>query len=190
MHYSIDEEDELEDKEELLDEEEILDEDGTGLARDYVNVRSGKNGAHLYGHLRYRDSLGCFASPIRNPNREMEILVDRKIKQFEKEYQKKIDLPFNEKVLLLRLVDDFKNTRGPDARLVSQFPRLPYHLVLKCYPWKRSMFSQFISRMIIKEGLVIKVKHGHKLYLRITKKGLDKVFRFWEEYPGESWHMP
>jgi len=53
----------------------------------------------------------------------------------------------------------------------------------------RSAFSQFIKKMVNKD-LIKKIKHGKKTLSQNHKEGLDKVFRFWEEYPSESWHEP
>jgi len=148
-----------------------------------------------YVHLRYRDNLGRFASPVTDPERKQDIEMDRKIDKFLRNCQKKIELPYNEKILLLRLVDDFSDKdkildkNGFINPKVFHFKRISYHQVLLDHPLKKSAFSNFISRMIL-EGLVIKIRHGKKLYLKITEKGLDKVFRFWEEYHGESWRMP
>ncbi len=147
------------------------------------------------GYLTYRDSLGRFASPNQSPERLKEIEADCKIRKFLREYKKKIQLGYNEKILLLRLVDDFRDRdkildkHGFLNPKVNHFKRLPYHQVLMDHPMKRSAFSQFINRMVDK-GLIRKIKHGKKLYLKITKDGLDRVYRFWEEYSGESWRMP
>lgn len=155
----------------------------------------------IYAHLRYRDNLGRFASLDTDPEHKLDIKANRKLDEFLRNYKKKIELSYNVKILLLRLVDDFRNQEqfykdtGLYIPSISYFKRLHYHQVFldfsnnHHYHLGRSAFNQFISRMV-KEGLVVKIKHGHKLYLRITQKGLDKVFAFWEEYPGESWREP
>jgi len=187
-----DEDDFSEDDEEWDDE--ICDEDD-----ELTSEMSEERGGYVY--LRYRDSLGRFASPVTDPERIRDIEMDRQIRKFEGEYRKQIELPYNVKILLLRLVDNFSESerllddKGFLNPKVSHFKRLPYHQVFLDFTehhhrhLKRSAFSQFITRME-NEGLVRKIKHGHKLYLKITQKGLDKVFPFLEEYPGESWRMP
>lgn len=154
-----------------------------------------------YVHIRYRDSKGRFASSVKDPERKLNIEMNRKIDNFLREYRRKVLLPYNEKILLLRLVDDFSNRdkildkNGFLNPKVSHFKRLPYHKVFLDFSNThrnhigRSAFSQFIIRME-KKGLIRKIKHGKKLYLSITKRGLDAVYKFWEEYPGESWRNP
>lgn len=170
-----------------MEDEEFNEENG--LALESTEDRGG------YVYLRYRDSLGRFASPDTDTERKLDIEANRKIDKFLRNYRKKIELSYNVKILLLRLVDDFRNReqlcKDGDFYIpsISHFKRLAYHELLKSCPMKKSAFSQFITRMV-KQGLIVKIKHGHKLYLRITRMGLDKVFAFWEEYPGESWREP
>lgn len=166
-----------------------------GLTREMSEERAG------YVHLRHRDNLGRFSSPFQDPERKLDIEMNRKIDKFCREYSRKVLLPYNEKILLLRLVDDFSDReklldkKGFLNPKVNHFPRLPYHKVFldfsnsHSHHLGRSAFSQFINRMVDK-GFVKKIKHGHKLYLKISKGGLKRVFDFWEEYPGESWREP
>ena len=169
-------------------EDEESDEEDE-LTKEMSEERGG------YVYLRHRDGLGRFASPYTDTERKLVIEMGRKIDKFCRDYSRKVLLPYNEKILLLRLVDDFSDKEkildknGFINPKVFHFKRLLYHRVLLDHPLKRSAFSLFISRMV-DEGLVEKIKHGHKLYLRITKKGLDKVWVFYEEYRGESWRMP
>lgn len=183
---------ESDEKENYLEDEESDEDD------ELISEMSEERGGYVY--LRYRDSKGRFTSEFRDPERTLYLEMDRKIKKFCREYDRKIQLPFNEKVLLLRLVDDFRErkhfykdkdgieTDDPFFPL-SQFKRLLYHEVLKDCKMKRSAFSLFINRMVEK-GLIVKYKVGKKLYLKITKEGLDKAYAFWEEYPGETWRFP
>lgn len=184
---------EVEDDQEEFDEEENEMEDENSEEEELISEMSEERGGLVY--LRYRDSNGRFASEVGDPEHISDLKMDRKIRKFCREYDKKIQLPYNEKVLLLRLVDDFRDREkffdidGFYDPKVSHFKRLLYHEVLKSCSMKRSAFSQFVNRMV-EEGVIAKIKHGHKLYLRITEKGLDKVFKFWEEYSGESWRDP
>ena len=176
------------------EDEEFFDEED-----DLISEASEERGGYI--HLRYRDKLGRFASPDTDPERKSDIEMDRKINKFLRDYRKKVLLPYNEKILLLRMVDDFKDKekitdeKGFLNPKIEHFPRLPYHQVFLDFSnshsrhLKRSAFSLFVKRMI-DEGLIEKIKHGKKLYLKITEKGLDRAFRFWQEYSGESWREP
>ena len=169
-----------------MDEDELIEE--------YYEETDG------YIYPRYRDDKGRFASEFYNPDREFDKKFNKRLKQVEKEYREKIFFKRNVKILLLQLVDDFSEHKyfeidkdgfetGYPVFPLKQFKRKLYHDVLLGHPLKRSAFSQFVNRMV-DDGLIVKIMHGHKLYLRITKEGFDKIYRFWCEYPGESWRMP
>jgi hypothetical protein len=194
--FYLNEEDENSEENEESDEYE--DEIFDGILDDELRSEmSEERGGYV--HLRYRDTLGRFASPDTDPERLRDIEMDRKIEKFIRDCRKKIErsLSYNEKILLLRLVDDFKNNekifdkKGFINPKVSHFKRLPYHQVFLDFSNShsrhlgRSAFSQFVGRMVDK-GFVKKIKHGKKLYLKITKEGLEVVYRFWEEFSGES----
>jgi len=183
--YSDDEEYGEEEYDDVEDEDIEYDNDGLTTEEE--------RGGYIY--LRHRDSKGRFASEYRDPYREWEKRFDEKLRRIEREYRKKIDLPYNEKILLLRLVDDFKDRnkivdeKGFLNPKIHHFKRISYHQILSDHPMKKSTFSQFIMRMVDK-GFVKKIKHGKKLYLKITQEGLEAIYKFLEEYPGESWRMP
>lgn len=192
--------DDCEEYDSLDEEDENFEEDEEPEEADeLIKEISEQRGSWV--HLRYRDSLGRFSSPDTDSERKLDIEMDRKIEKFIRGYRKKIILPYNEKILLLRLVDDFRDRekiidkKGFLNPKVNHFPRLPYLQVFLDFSKShsrhlgRSAFSQFVSRMVDR-GFVKKIKHGKKLYLKITKKGLGAVFQFWEEYRGESWREP
>jgi len=196
--YDNDEEEE-EDFEEDKESDEYEEIFNDIVDDDLILEGSEERGGYVY--LRYRDKRGRFASPDIDSEIEKDKEIDRKIDKRIREYRKKISLPYNEKILLLRLVDDFSdreklfNQKGFINPKVSHFKRVSYHRVFldfsnsRCRHLGRSAFSQFINRMVDK-GFVRKIKHGKKLYLKITKEGLEAVYRFWNEYPGESWRRP
>jgi len=187
-------------------EDEFLEEDKESLEEDEFEEDENRltteitGGVLGYGYLRYRDKKGRFASEFRDTECEKYLEANRVINKFVRDYQKKVDLKRNVKVILLQLVDDFKEhkyfekdkdgfeTDSPYF-LLRQFKRIPYHEILLGHLLKKSAFSTFVSKMV-NEGLIEKIRHGKKLYLRITQKGLDKVWAFYEEYPGETWRMP
>ena len=181
-----------EDKESF--EEDEFEEEENGLTTEITGGILG------YGYLRHRDKKGRFASEFRDPERKKDIEADRVIKKFVRDYRKKVDLKRNVKVILLQLVDDFKEHKYFEKDKdgfetvypvfpLKQFKRKPYHEILLGHPLKKSAFSTFVSKMV-NEGLIEKIRHGKKLYLRITQKGLDNIWAFYEEYPGETWCMP
>jgi hypothetical protein len=140
-----------------------------------------------YVHLRYRDKHGRFSNLYKDPEIEKEKEIDKNIDKFCKEYRKKVNLHVNERLLLLLLVNSFKdNIRIYDSNgffnpKVSHFKRILYHQVLLSHRLKRSAFSLFIKRMVEK-GIVRNIRQGHKLYLKITKLGLKKIVDYYEEF--------
>jgi|GEM_PF-5822933 len=170
----------------------------------------------LYGIMR--DKHGRFAPVMSmeeleeyNVHHADDILIEKKMRKFLKEYDRKIQLKPNEKHLLFLLVNKFKDVEedldtGELNYKLSQFKRKPYHEVLIKHrlakfteskvepgrriltPTSRVMFNRFVNSMI-SQGLIKKKKHGRHLYLRITQEGLDKLLVFHLEHPGEVLYL-
>lgn len=159
--------------------------------------------------FRHRDCFGRFSTLMSNEERikeeiEYNKLFTKRLKQIENE----IHLNFNVKYLLFLLVDDFKNTKidrksGENYFDYSCCRRYPYNLIFRSHPLaklitsrenpdgfvltdnSRSTFSHFIKRMVNK-GFVKVYSVGRKKFIRITKKGFDRIKRFHDYYPGEN----
>jgi len=190
----------------LIQDEPELDTDETDDSMEEESYDS-KYGIMRDQHGRFAPVMSLEEFEKYEASHENDILIEKKIREAERQYEKKVYLKPNEKHILFQLVDKFRDVgqdldTGEPIYNLSQFKPKPYHEILinhqlakftesKVEPGKkiltptsRVMFTRFVNDMI-SQGLVEKIKRGRHLYLRITKKGLDKTLAFYEMYSGE-----